>query len=75
MEKFKNKFKTIIEAENLTGNQKFDCDETDSYKMLTTKSLGPTTEAVTPEFKNRYIKVMLPRPNMTDICQGMNQCI
>lgn len=37
MEKFKNKFKTIIEAENLTGNQKFDCDETDSYKMLTTK--------------------------------------
>lgn len=31
------KFKTIIETENLTGNQKFDCDETDSYKMLTTK--------------------------------------
>lgn len=49
MEQFKKRFQTFIEAEGLTGDQLFNCDETGlNFKMLPSKSLAARTEKAAP---------------------------
>lgn len=60
MEKFKKRFQELIEAEGITGDQIFNCDETGlNFKMLPSKSLAARTEAAAPGFKRSKERITI----------------
>lgn len=68
---FKDRFKTLIDQENLSLQQIFNCDETGlNYRMLPTKTLASKQEASAPGFKKSKDRVtLLACSNATGDCK------